>query len=1163
MSVYTAFYESVYGGFPAGVLDATVELSMDGWTDISSYVLQREGTEPAITVSRGRPDETSSATPSSAAMQWNNRNGQFSPRNPTGPYYGLLGRNTPLRISVPDSGTYLRFADFADTSITCADSTALHITGSIDIRIDCDLDDWQPCQLASKFGLLTADQAWAVTLNGDGSVTLTWNNGAALEQVSCSGLAVMPLGRSMLRVTLNATTGTVQFWTAATMAGTQTLLATVAGSGSTAIQAASGQAVAIGVSQGYQSIVDDIDALLGKVYEFQLWNSSGTLVADPQFFAQTPGASSFADAQGNTWSLSGSTAELSSRSYRIHAECSSLPQAWDVTGTDVWTPVGASGVLRRLQQGNSPVASVMKRGISGLGGAFYAGGWGTVAYWPAEDPSGSSQIASGLAGGTPMSLAGTPGFQGQAGSLSADSVFACSASLPTVGTSSWTGRIPAYSASDTDAAVMILLEIPSGGLSANATLMTIPNTGGGWINLNYATGSGGELNLGGDVSTTGPTGINGVAMWVQIFANGVLNILPLSGAETTWAGSGSAAGRFTSVIVNPEGSDLGDAELGQIWVAAEPSDIGTAIDLLLAFTGETAANRFVRLCSENNITSRIYGYPDVSALMGPQSIDTLANLFQYCEDADRGQIYEPAETLGLGYRTNASLCSQSPSVSFSYAQAQLGGDGSQGLVPTDDDQHTINDVTVSRNNGSSYQAQVTTGSMSINEPRDGGVGDYSTSLTVYCAYDAQLPDIAWWMAWIGSTDEERYPVIPLNLARTELGDLFYAIQDVRIGGFIEITGLPAWLPPGPAEQLVYGAVEKLGGFFWQVTWNAVPESPYEVAVAGVARAASGGSELATSYDSTATSLSVETTAGNIWTTDSSGGTGQQMMIPLYSYPPSAFWTDATAAYPQTGIIIANISSGPGSSYESNFAAVYAAAEAAGILVVGYVYTSYGARSSAAVEADVATWESLYGITSILFDEVSTSATEETYYQGLCTYVHGAHSGSKVVLNCGAIPAEGYFSVGADVICVVEDTYANFAADAAAAPGWLFDYPATSIAATCNTCSTEGDMVTAVGLSQSAFNAGFVWVTADGIYAAEPSYFADEVAELAGESGSGSFPFSIIVAGEEMTVTDITGSSSPQTFTVIRSVNGVVKSQASGAAVVLADTPVAALAGLAA
>ncbi len=45
------------------------------------------------------------------------------------------------------------------------------------------------------------------------------------------------------------------------------------------------------------------------------------------------------------------------------------------------------------------------------------------------------------------------------------------------------------------------------------------------------------------------------------------------------------------------------------------------------------------------------------------------------------------------------------------------------------------------------------------------------------------------------------------------------------------------------------------------------------------------------------------------------------------------------------------------------------------------------------------------------------------------------------------------------------------------------------------------------------------------------------------------PFDIDIGGERMTVTAVSGTSSPQTFTVTRSINGVVKSHA-------ADTPTA-------
>lgn len=48
------------------------------------------------------------------------------------------------------------------------------------------------------------------------------------------------------------------------------------------------------------------------------------------------------------------------------------------------------------------------------------------------------------------------------------------------------------------------------------------------------------------------------------------------------------------------------------------------------------------------------------------------------------------------------------------------------------------------------------------------------------------------------------------------------------------------------------------------------------------------------------------------------------------------------------------------------------------------------------------------------------------------------------------------------------------------------------------------------------------------------------------------PFDIEIGGERMTVTNVTGATSPQTFTVTRSVNGVVKSHSTGAVVRLAD-----------
>lgn len=57
---------------------------------------------------------------------------------------------------------------------------------------------------------------------------------------------------------------------------------------------------------------------------------------------------------------------------------------------------------------------------------------------------------------------------------------------------------------------------------------------------------------------------------------------------------------------------------------------------------------------------------------------------------------------------------------------------------------------------------------------------------------------------------------------------------------------------------------------------------------------------------------------------------------------------------------------------------------------------------------------------------------------------------------------------------------------------------------------------------------------------------------------GDFPFDIVVGGERMRVTAVTGATSSQTFTVVRSVNGVVKTHLTGAAITLADPTFVAL-----
>jgi len=78
----------------------TVQMYVNSaWTDISSYAAMAPG--DSISIIRGRQDEASAVQTSVCTLKLNNKDGRFTPRNPTGPYYGLIGRNTPLRVQAP------------------------------------------------------------------------------------------------------------------------------------------------------------------------------------------------------------------------------------------------------------------------------------------------------------------------------------------------------------------------------------------------------------------------------------------------------------------------------------------------------------------------------------------------------------------------------------------------------------------------------------------------------------------------------------------------------------------------------------------------------------------------------------------------------------------------------------------------------------------------------------------------------------------------------------------------------------------------------------------------------------------------------------------------------------------------------------------------------
>jgi hypothetical protein len=551
------------------------------------------------------------------------------------------------------------------------------------------------------------------------------------------------------------------------------------------------------------------------------------------------------------------------RRYRFYGEVPAWPSTWDITGTEVHAAITASGPSRRLFQGNEPLASAMFRAYGqGLGLGILP-----MAYWPCEDGANSTQIASGLTGGTAMVLTGQalPTF-------ASDSSFPYSAPLPLLSASIWTGTIPTY-AGGTANALGFLLSIPSTGAFDGGVLARINTTGTvARMELVYGATGGGSLAINGYDSTGnllfasgyqspssftgyGFTGYNGMPVFVDM-------TLTPSGGNVNWGGdfiplypraslqqsfgisAGAVSGSLgtaTSVVINPNGN-FNDTAVGHViyqtaanfsgnvgapmngWITEPPTSA------FIINGGQRSTGRFLRLCQEQNVQAAVITASGINAgdnqPMGYQVADTFTNLIQQPAVTSAGLLFEARDQDALILRERGTLYNQAAKLTLDHSAHQLSGP----LDPVDDDAMTRNDVTVTRIGGSSVQQQQTAGTLSI-QPPPNGVGDYSTSYNLSLGADSQVADQAGWRLHLGTVDRPRYPAIPINLRHstfTTSVDMMNAALTIDIGDRLVVTSPPPWMPPDPISQIVLGYTETLGIWEHDIVFNCAPEDPYRV-----------------------------------------------------------------------------------------------------------------------------------------------------------------------------------------------------------------------------------------------------------------------------------------------------------------------------------------------
>ncbi|MET8864680.1 hypothetical protein ABZW11_17220 [Nonomuraea sp. NPDC004580] len=855
--------------FPQDVLPLVVELYLDGaWVDVTSHVYRRD----MVQIRRGRADEAGQVDHSSCTLTLNNRSGDYSPRNPVGAYYGQLGRNTPIRVAVEDGDAYLVLPGGDGDKMTCPDASGLGITGDLDVRIDLTLDDWHAVSdLACKWVATGNQRSWALYINAN-VLVLEWSADGTATTLSRWTTVEVPFpasGRQALRATLDVNNGssghTVTFYRADTIDGSWEQLGDpVVTAGTTSVFDSTA-----GIEVGDIAVFAG-DATTGKLHAFELRNGiGGTVVANPDLSGQTPGDTSFADTASspNTWTLEGDT-EISNRRYRFHGEVSSWPPRWDISGQDVYTPVEAAGVLRRISRDDTVLGSAIYRGI------IYASGM--IAYWPMEDVEGSTSLAPAFDHG-PLAIIGAPESASYEG-------FVASNALPVLRDAELRGNLPFYTGTGVHQ-VRFLLAVPEAGDGNDQGVLTIYSTGsvrrwevhygtGGTLGLRGIDAGGTTLFDTGDIAFA----VDGerLLVAVELTQDGAdidytLVTVP-EGATVGSASSGTLAsntvGRIGSVIVNP-GGGLDGTTVGHLSVQnviTTVFDLGSQLD---AWRGETAGRRIERLCSEAGLAFRGVGDLDATARLGAQRPGTLIGLLRAAADTDAGMLFEPRDVLGLGYRTRESLYNQTARLALDYEAHELADAPS----PVDDDQAIVNDVTVTREGGSSARAVQETGTLSVLDPPD-GVGRYPQEVTLAVQYDLDLFEQAGWRLHLGTVDEARYPQLSLNLAHESFAgdaDLTDAARLLEVGDRVTVSNPPPWLPPEEISQLVQGYAEELGNFEQAITLNCSPASPYEVATYdGTARYMPVDTVLNEALDTTETGVDITTPTGPLWSTAASG-----------------------------------------------------------------------------------------------------------------------------------------------------------------------------------------------------------------------------------------------------------------------------------------------------
>lgn len=1114
----------------------------DQWNDITPDVRD----SAPIILERGRRDWATETDPSTCSLRLNNGassaaagiTGRYSPRNPRSDLFGKIGRNTPLRVREDRSrDAHGVLPGFNDSYISTPDVAALDVTGDLEIRLDIHPPSWVPdgvdLSLARKYVITSDERSWAFILDPTGNLEFNWSpNGTLASRITVFSTVPVPpeSGRLALKVTLDVNNGaggnTVTFATADSIDGTYTTLgAPVITAGVTSVHSGTAD-IEIGNLNRDGEGISPSDPLSGKIYGFRLYNGiAGTQVANPDFTVHEPEVRTFTDAAGRVWTLHDSAA-ITDSTIRFVGETNYWPVSWDLSGADQWVAIKAAGITRRLQRGTKPLKSSLFRDLSIKDDI--------VVYYPLEDLKGTTRFLSGLAD--------DDSFMEPFNSVTLaadDETFFASDALPTVAVGRITGNLPAYSG-DADQRLVFLVSIPEDVTWGSDQI----------ILRAYTTGTVAYWQI--EKTSADATRItaydrDGVQVLTSLFALAFFGVpgaislwLQQDGADIDWqvaffplgddtalAATGTLAGetygRFNRVSLGVPGNDYEGTTFGHLFILNDDvqSIWNTITNSMVGWSGETGLSRLVRLGGDEGLPPILSLGANDAETMGYQSIRTLMDLFREVPSTDLGLLTDRPDALGLQYRPRTDLYSQEPVLVLDYSDGVL----DDPFRPVDDDQAVANEITVQRPRGASVTVADTTSPLSVLDPPS-GVGRYDVAQEVNIDTDERLMDQAFWRLHLGTIDEARFPEIRLNLRNPRVEALEDAVLAVREGDLIRITNPPAWLPGGPYDLLVEAIREEKSADQHIVEFTCSPGSAWNVLMlddAGFSRLDAEGATLGEALTPTQTVFDVATAAGSqVWMRQSVGLIGLGTSGSYATTPDNAA-LDLTASIDIRAEAQTDDWSGD---------------------VNQVLVSKWGGAGARSYLLQMTT----AGRLQFAWSTDGTATMTETS-DVVIPYTSGGRIALRATRNSATGDVTFYYSDS------VNGTWTQIGAVQTSTPGGMFS-SASAMQVGIHSGTTSPLVGTVFAAQVRSSIGGTVVANPDFTAQNGQSTFTDSAGRVWSTVGAAQIspadPFDILVAGEAMRVISITGTTSPQEFTVQRAINGVSKAQASGATVVLAQ-----------